>query len=105
TENGGREWRKARVEARDHFYDVDFGGEDKLTGWAVGTYGRIVHTTDGGKTWSEQSADTKEHLRTVVVRDKEGVAAAGEHGVVLLTGDAGKTWTTHFPCGSVELND
>ena len=33
-------------------YDVQF--LDDKTGWVVGEFGKIYHTTDGGQTWSEQ---------------------------------------------------
>ena len=33
-------------------YDVQF--LDAKTGWVVGEFGKIYHTTDGGQTWSEQ---------------------------------------------------
>ncbi len=33
-------------------YDVQF--LDENTGWVVGEFGKIYHTTDGGQTWSEQ---------------------------------------------------
>ena len=33
-------------------YDVQF--LDANTGWVVGEFGKIYHTTDGGQTWSEQ---------------------------------------------------
>ena len=34
------------------FYDVKF--VDAQTGWIVGEFGNIYHTTDGGQTWKEQ---------------------------------------------------
>ena len=27
---------------------------DEMKGWAVGNYGAIIHTTDGGENWSQQ---------------------------------------------------
>ena len=31
-----------------------------MTGWAVGTYGQILKTTDGGTTWTAQASGTTE---------------------------------------------
>ena len=35
---------------------------DATTGWAAGEDGTILHTTDGGLTWSPQDAGTSEGL-------------------------------------------
>ena len=44
TDNGGKDWRKSNRETKDHLYGVTFAGETLQTGWAVGTYGRILKT-------------------------------------------------------------
>jgi photosystem II stability/assembly factor-like uncharacterized protein len=38
---------------------------DPLTGWAVGGYGTILKTTDGGVTWGEQNPGTNADFATV----------------------------------------
>src|SRR5688572_19369002 len=68
TENGGHEWRMVKTDARDHLYAVTFAGD---TGWATGTYGRILKTMDGGTTWTTQSAGTDEHLSKVAALDAQ----------------------------------
>jgi photosystem II stability/assembly factor-like uncharacterized protein len=35
---------------------------DENTGWAVGAYGVILHTADGGRNWELQPSGTTEHL-------------------------------------------
>src|SRR5829696_8197672 len=77
TDNGGQDWRPAKTEAKDHLYSVTFAGE---TGWATGTYGRILKTVDGGATWSTQSAGTDEHLAKVVALDNLTAVASGVNG-------------------------
>jgi hypothetical protein len=36
-------------------------------GWAVGYYGTILRTTDGGTTWNSQTSGTTDNLRLLVV--------------------------------------
>lgn len=72
-----------------HFVDAN-------NGWAVGHWGAIVHTTDGGETWSIQRLDTQEDRPLFAVHffnAEEGVAV-GLWSLVLRTNDGGKTWDT-----------
>jgi len=65
-------------------------------GWAVGLSGTVLHTTDGGMTWTVQDS------RTQPARDITGVSFAttsrgwlvGLAGTVKTTADGGSTWTT-----------
>ncbi len=65
TTDGGKTWTPRKVPmdfdtsggealaaADPVFYDVKF--TDLQTGWIVGEFGKIMHTTDGGQTWHEQ---------------------------------------------------
>jgi photosystem II stability/assembly factor-like uncharacterized protein len=45
TDDGGHNWRPAKSDSKDHLYSVTFSDN---TGWATGTYGRILKTIDGG---------------------------------------------------------
>ena len=47
----GWEWQNPKTQANT-LWGVEFFGAD--TGWVVGENGTIVHTTDGGVTWSNQ---------------------------------------------------
>ena len=42
---------------------------DATTGWVVGANGAIVHTTDGGQTWTQQAIDTGDEFRDVAFVD------------------------------------
>ncbi len=71
------------------------------TGWAVGDEGIILHTTDGGASWSVQYNDENEDLELIRVHfidDQTGFAVGGEFfgrtGVILRTTDAGQNWET-----------
>jgi len=78
---------------------------DRDHGWAAGGLGTVLHTTDGGETWSVQASGTRyiledicfiDHRRGWAVggwpRDSE-VALEGGMGVILATDDGGRTWT------------
>ena len=79
--------------------DVSF--VDPQHGWAVGDYGVILHTDDGGRHWSPQASGVKCTLNSVCFVDaRNGWAAGGmawpylhdTSGVVLGTCDGGLTW-------------
>jgi photosystem II stability/assembly factor-like uncharacterized protein len=104
TENGGTDW-----------IDYDFPSNcilnmsfcDSLNGWSIGGEAisngsntietdKIVHTTDGGKSWIIQYNDTifSPHTSLVDVSfiDKEHGIATGEYGKVIITTNGGQTW-------------
>ena len=75
---------------------------DRNTGWYVNGYGRIYHTTDGGKSWTKQLEQKGSFFRTVVFLD-EKVGFVGTVGTDYFpnvtdtiplygTQDGGKTW-------------
>lgn len=62
------------------------------SGWAVGLGGLILHTEDGGITWSPQKSGTTENLEFVTfVTPQIGWVVGGE--VLLHTEDGGANWT------------
>jgi photosystem II stability/assembly factor-like uncharacterized protein len=65
------------------------------TGWAVGHWGAILRTDDGGEHWALQRLDTHEDRPLFAVRffDAQHGVAVGLWSLVLVTDDGGKTWT------------
>jgi len=63
-------------------------------GWCVGSFGTILHTTDGGESWTSQTSGTTEWLSGVSFTDTDNCVAVGESGTILKTTDAGTTWTS-----------
>ena len=61
-------------------------------GWAVGTHGTIMKTTDRGLTWSSQSAPTEADLFGLAAVDRTTAWAVGADGTILRTRDGGATW-------------
>lgn len=79
-----------RAEIRDNLYAVKFA--TAAHGWAVGEFGTILHTPDGGKTWRAQVSATTEPLFGVDFVDEKHGWAVGRSGIILHTVDAGRTW-------------
>ena len=65
--------------------------DDKI-GWAVGRYGTIIHTTDGGENWEYQKSGTEATLLGVDTTSVDKAWIVGKEGTVLSTADRGKTW-------------
>ena len=76
---------------------------DGEVGWAVGDFGTVLHTTDGGGTWLRQAAPFGEHERARQVAapdllsvhflsDRRRGWAVGSDGVILATSDGGHSW-------------
>lgn len=65
---------------------------DGRTGWAVGSGGAIVHTTDAGERWSTQPSGTAYNLNAVWFTTAAEGWAVGHLGTVLHTMNAGGTW-------------
>jgi len=70
--DGDGRWRQAKVDVSNDLVDVAFGGV--RNGWAVGHGGVVLHTADGGATWTRQldgqqaGALTLEHYRKTADR-------------------------------------
>ncbi len=62
------------------------------SGWAVGRWGTILHTEDGGATWKKQTSGTEEALMSVAFATPQSGWAVGRDGIILHTEDGGGTW-------------
>ncbi len=71
---------------------------DNDNGWAVGSEGIILHTSDGGDNWFQQLSGTDNYLRSVRFIDSlNGWIAGGmykhpELGIILRTCNGGLSW-------------
>ena len=63
-----------------------------VVGWAVGSGGAIIHTTDAGASWAQQTTPTTAALYDVGFASERLGIAVGSGGVVLRTTDGGTTW-------------
>lgn len=78
------------IEKRDRFYGVAITGPESL--WAVGNDGKIVRSSDGGKTWAAQVSSTATHLQAIAAWTAERAVVVGNRGTLLHTANGGKTW-------------
>ena len=65
---------------------------DLNNGWAVGDFGTILFTTDGGKSWSAQASGITFELCDVKFCGLSYGWTVGASGIILRTTDGGKTW-------------
>jgi len=85
------------------FEDMYFVDESK--GWVVDGGGQILHTDDGGETWSQQYLNSEHYFRSVEFYNENigfaGTLANGNPNATLLkTVDGGQTWidvSNNFP--------
>jgi photosystem II stability/assembly factor-like uncharacterized protein len=111
TDDGGKNWEQKRVYRG--LNDCCWVSEKE--GWAVGSRvsvgfmggrgptspllknknARIIHTTDGGRTWEPVDAPDiggMNQLRSVWFVDRKFGCAVGDDGSILVTSDGGKNW-------------
>ena len=67
---------------------------DASRGWAVGHWGAILATTDGGRSWTQQRLDLAEDRPLFAVHfiDAQHGVAVGLWSLVLGTDDGGRNW-------------
>lgn len=64
---------------------------DSKRGWVAGDGGVVLHTRDGGRTWTRQTVETKEAFNDVYFRNEEdGYLLAATQ--VFTTEDGGESW-------------
>lgn len=88
----GKSWAQVQAPARSALTAVAFA--DEKNGWAVGHDAVIVHTADGGKTWTLQNfePELEKPFLSVLFLDANTGFAVGAYGLLKKTTDAGKTW-------------
>ena len=77
-------------ELRSDLFGVSFVDEDH--GWACGRWGRVLESTDGGKSWRRQNSGTDYTLSSVCFVDQKKGWAVGDMGSIIHTTDGGITW-------------
>ncbi|CEA06384.1 BNR/Asp-box repeat-containing protein [Pseudomonas saudimassiliensis] len=102
SDDQGGNWLQAPAPVRQLLTAVDF--VDERHGWAVGHDSLILHSADGGESWSVQYRDPEidasaegfdfleKPLMDVWFRDARTGFAVGAYGLFLRTEDGGKTW-------------
>lgn len=75
---------------RDNLYGAKF--VNAREGWAVGAFGTIARTVDGGVSWHLQPSRTTEQLFDVDFIDNRRGWIVGRSGLILYTENGGNTW-------------
>lgn len=90
--NDGRGWAQLDVPVRSPLTAVSFA--DAKNGWVVGHDTVILHTGDGGKTWTLQNfqPELENPFLSVLALDKDHAIAIGAYGLIYSTSDGGGTW-------------
>jgi len=69
---------------------------DSSTAYAIGNFGTILKTTDGGLNWDIQESGTNINLFTMSVIDKDTLYVCGENLNVLKSTNGGNSWENIF---------
>src|SRR6185369_14116501 len=75
----------------DRFFDVKALSADRAL--IIGYRGKILETTDSGRTWNIIKSPTDRALYNIRFADAEHGWICGQAGLILAANDAGKTWT------------
>ena len=73
-------------------------------GTAVGDFGKILRTTNGGTNWTQQSSGTPYNLYDVCFLDANNGTAVGD-GKILRTTNGGTNWTQQTSGTTYSLYD
>ena len=93
-------WDLQVTDVASYLVDVDF--VDNQAGFAVGTGGTILKTTNGGVEWTALNAGNSNDLRGVQFTSPAIGWVVGHGGIIMKTTDSGATWTI-FNAGSTIL--
>ncbi len=93
-ENSGSQWYWMQPKPSGNLlYSVNFA--NRLTGYAAGSVGTILKTTDGGTSWMSQYSNTSLDLSKIFCLNASLCFAAGNSGTILKTTNGGNSWTVN----------
>ncbi len=103
-------WEKINIPTSQTLYSVYF--TDSLFGWAVGDTGTIIHTDDGGDSWTIQDSKTDNNIRDIFFLDRNNGFAvswnfSGSFFGTLIheTTNGGADWTSYqYPQQNLFMN-
>jgi hypothetical protein len=73
---------------------------DSNNGWIVGSFGTLLHTTNGGATWTTVDPGTSDSFSSIhFINSQHGWIAGGNNddATILHTSDGGNTWVAEDP--------
>ncbi len=93
TEDGGAHWTPVRFRSKGALWHVAFPTPKEA--WAVGDFGYIYHSSDGGMTWARQKSPHTSpfiYATSVLFHNSRNGFVTTSDGFVLATSDGGKNW-------------
>lgn len=94
SRNGGANWVRQHLpeSAVEPLLDVWFANDRQ--GVAIGAFGRIMRTEDGGETWHAGVIDDREpHANAILQSSERTLHVAAEFGMIFASNDVGRSWT------------
>lgn len=89
-------WVSQSSGTSQHLYSLHFS--DANTGWIAGANGVVRNTTNGGSTWTGQSAGTQWHYGMTFLNANTGWMS-GSTGLIYKTTNGGASWTSYTGAG------
>ncbi|MCK5028269.1 MAG: T9SS type A sorting domain-containing protein [Bacteroidales bacterium] len=94
----GQDWKwKNPLPAGNKLNCVEF--VDSSTAYAIGNFGTIIKTTNGGEDWELQISGTNHNLYSISLIDKDTIYVGGENLSVFKTINGGISWDNVFSYG------
>lgn len=91
--DGGASWTRQPLPHAVAEPLLDLWFADARRGVAVGAFGRVVTTDNGGATWRTGLIDPREpHINAIVPDSRRGLYAAAEFGMIFASTDGGRSW-------------
>lgn len=78
------------IERGDAFFGVITPTPEQL--WVVGNNGKIIHSADGGASWTAQQIEGAKHLQDIAAWNARQAIVVGNGGLVFTTTDGGTQW-------------
>lgn len=95
-------WLPQNSGTTETLYSIHF--ENSNTGYAAGTNGKIIKTTNGGITWTTQNSGVTSILRAVYFSSTSTGWVVGDAGKILYTTNGGIYWSTQTSGINNKLN-
>ena len=82
-------WTEAKSPT-EHLLSAVVHTEDDVL--AVGSFGIVATSTDGGESWTANFAEKQKFLRSISFHDPDHGVAVGQEGLILYTANGGSVW-------------
>ena len=108
TSNGGNSWIQTYIPSSGAWIGrITFASQN--TGWAYGSTGKIVYTTNSGVSWTAQNVGSSNYIDAVFSTNENEAWAGGGYGggsgFISYTSNGGQNWTLQTPATSAMVND